>query len=330
MVFCMRFSWIATISLVVNFVFLGPCVFGQHRDDFGYPYAPEKPLTGELHLLGSTLMQQLASLWSEDFQETHPDLQVVIDCKGSESSFPLWTSDRPTIGMFSRTVASDELIAAAKEQKRTLRSTTVAYDILAVVVHPENPIDALPWDSQHESLWNWGDKKPIGRWRDLGVEPPLGEQVIALQVPAVEHGLRSLAERFLVAGLASDQVVKHEVENPAGIADAVNRTSNAIALVSATQARTRKVKVLSIQRTSNRILSPLDESSVEQGYPLVRELTFVFSVDSQGNRHPIVDEFLNYTLSIRGQRIIHQDGFVPLERSTLDAQREKLGWEAIK
>ena len=335
-VFIMRMIWTAISELLAIFLLLpigllmGTPLLGQQGDTFGYPYAPEKPLAGELQLVGSTLMQPLASLWSEDFRDVHPEMQAVIDCKGSELSFPQFASDKPTIGMFSRAISDEELATVSRGQNVSLRATIVAYDVLAVIVHPENPIDILRWDAERFSLWNGIGNKPIRRWSDLGVESPFGDASILLQVPTAEHGLRTLAEKFLIADLKPDQYQTQEIENPADIGDAVLKNMNAIALISATRARGQKVKVLPIQIGGSRIASPFDDDTAAQGYPLIRELTLVFPVDVKGQRLPIIEEFLSFVLSQRGQRIVYQDGFLPLGASVLDAQRARLGWEVVK
>ncbi len=329
-VLIMRMIWFAISAILFHSALVGSPLAAQQGDTYGYPYAPEKPLAGELQVVGSTLMQPLASLWVEDFRDTHPEMQAMIDCKGSESSFPLFNSDKPTIGMLSRAISDDELKTASAKQNVSLHATTVAYDVLAVIVHPGNPIDMLRWDAERSSLWTGRGEKPIGEWSDLGVDTPLGDASILLQLPTAEHGLRTLAERFLVADLKPEQYQANEVANPAEIGDAVQNTPNAVSLISATRARGQKVKVLPIQINGSRVVSPFDEDSATEGYPLVRELTLVFPLEANGQRHPLIDEFLSFALSIRGQRIVQQDGFLPLGASALDKQRERLGWEVVK
>lgn len=301
----------------------------QQAFEFGPPYAPDQPIRGEMEFVGSTLMQQLASLWLKEFQSVHPDLQGEIDCRGSEASFPQLKSDKPVIGMFSRSISDEELAKASKEQGRTLQTITVGRDVLAVIIHPANPVDALRWDRSRTSLWSRSDERNVERWSDLGVEPPLGEETLRFHLPGKSHALRSLANRFLIADLKVNEGAIQEVEDPADITDSVSKNPNAIALVSTTRARTKRVKALPIQ-INNRLLSPFDANGPEKGYPLVRDLSLVFSVDTQGARNPIIEEFLTFALSQKGQRILSQDGFVPLESAALDSEREKLGWEVIK
>jgi phosphate transport system substrate-binding protein len=306
-----------------------PCLRAQQAIEPGQPYAPDQPIRGEIELVGSTLMQQLASLWLKEFQKVHPDVQGSIDCTGSEASFPQLRSDKPIVGMFSRSISEDELAAASKEAGRQLQAITVGHDVLAVIIHPANPIDALRWDRARASLWNRVGEKSVERWGDLGVEPPLGEEGVRFHVPGKSHALRSLANRFLISDLSVKESAIRELDDPADITESVSQNPSAIALVSTTRARDKRVKALPLQ-VNNRLLSPFDANGPAKGYPLVRNLSFVFSVDAAGVRHPVIEEFVNFALSQKGQRILSQDGFIPLESAALDSEREKLGWEVIK
>lgn len=310
-------------------VLLVPCLRAQQAIEPAPPYAPDQPIRGEIELVGSTLMQQLASLWLREFQNVHPEVQGSIDCGGSEASFPQLQSDKPIVGMFSRAIFDEELAAASKEIGRGLQAITVGRDVLAVIIHPTNPVDALRWDRARASLWNRVDEKSVERWADLGVEPPLGDEVVRFHVPGKSHALRSLANRFLISDLSVKENAIKEVDDPADITVSVSQNPSAIALVSATRARDKRVKALPLQ-VNTRLVSPFDANGPAKGYPLIRNLSLVFSVDAAGARHPVIDEFVNFALSQKGQRILSQDGFVPLESAALDSERGKLGWEVIK
>jgi phosphate transport system substrate-binding protein len=305
-------------------------LMGQTVGEHGYPYAPDKPLAGELEIVGSTLMQQVGSLWLSKFQETHPDVQGTIDCRGSESSLPQMTSAKPILGMLSRKISDEELSQLAQSTKQKFQTVIVGYDILAVIVHPDNPIEALPWNWGNESLWNQGSGKRVARWSDLGDATKLGKDQFQIYLPSKEHGLRSMAERFLMRDLDASQVAIQELPNPADISDAVSKDQASIALVSATRAKSKKVKPVPIQVSGTLAVSPLDSQCIAEGYPLVRELSLFFAVDDGGARNPLVEEFLAFVLSRSGQRIMTYDGFLPLTPSSLEEQREKLGWEVIK
>jgi phosphate transport system substrate-binding protein len=325
----MRIPRLSIVWLFASTLF-SPSLLGQESFDLSYSYAPDKPIAGTLDIVGSTLMQQLASLWLSEFKEIHPELEGSIDCRGSESSLPQLVSERPTIAMLSRSISSDELAKINRDPQHAIRAITVGRDVLAMIVHPENPIDAVRWFPDRSSMWAKGTDASTVRWSILGAPTPLGDEPIQFHLPSKEHGLRSLADRFLISDLTigPDSII--EVSNPYEITDSVQRDRNSIAMVSATRALDKKVKPLSIAIDSRATISPFDSDALENGYPWVRDLSLMFPVDSKGKRHPVIDEFLAFVLSRNGQNILNQDGFVPLEPLSLDNQRESLGWEVIK
>jgi phosphate transport system substrate-binding protein len=324
--------WLPRLSIAWFFAstVFSSSLLGQESFDLSYPYAPDKPIAGTLDIVGSTLMQQLASLWLSEFKELHPELVGSIDCRGSESALPQLAQERPTIAMLSRSITTDELAKINSDPKHPIRAITVGRDVLAMIVHPENPIDAVRWFPDRSSMWAQGTAASTIPWSILGAPTPLGEEPIKFHLPSKEHGLRSLADRFLVSDLTigSDSIV--EVSNPYEITDSVHRDRTSIAMVSATRALDKKVKALPIVIDRRAAISPFDSDALENGYPWVRDLSLMFSVDSEGNRHPVIEEFLAFVLSRNGQDILNQDGFVPLEPLALDHQRDILGWEVIK
>jgi len=157
-------------------------------------YAPEKPITGQLELVGSTLMQPLATLWMEDFTKIHPELVSKVDCQGSEESFKKLADSPNVVGLLSREVDPEELARWNKELNKKLVAIEVGYDILSMIVHKDNPIRALAWNSQTKSPMSLSNDKPIEKWSDLGVDGTLGEKPITHVLIVPSHGLRSVAE----------------------------------------------------------------------------------------------------------------------------------------
>ena len=66
------------------------------------------------------------------------------------------------------------------------------------------------------------------------------------------------------------------------------------------------------------------------GYPLLRKLTVLVSANEEGKYPNTVDELLRFVLSAQGQEALVKDGLVPLDRSAIYNQQEKLGWESLK
>lgn len=296
----------------------------------GDPYAPEKPLEGELEVFGSTRMQQLASLWSEEFRQIHAGVVFKINCQGSEESFPKLASGKNVLGLISREVSDGELEKWSKELGAPLTAITVGYDVLALIVHPQNPIRGLSWNSKLGTPLSLNDETLIAKWGELGIESPLAEQLISHEVLSKKHALRTVADRVQLPAKGSDGAI-HEHESQQDIIDAVAKNVAALGLISAVRCPENKVKPLAISVDAVRFISPMDSAAVEKGYPLKRALTLVVAQAADATvKQPLVDEFVTYVLSRQGQEVLSKDGILPLDGSELSAQKEKLGWTVLK
>ncbi|MBM3966957.1 MAG: hypothetical protein FJ308_18115 [Planctomycetes bacterium] len=296
----------------------------------GDPYAPDKPLAGELEIFGSTRMQQLASLWSEEFRQIHADATFKINCQGSEESFPKLVSGKNVLGLISREVTDEELEKWSKELGTPLSAITVGYDVLALIVHPQNPIRGLSWNSKLGTPLTLSDDKLVAKWGDLGIESPLAERSISHQVLSKKHGLRTVAERVQLPAKGNDDAI-HKYESQQDIIDAVAKDVAALGLISAVHCPLNKVRPLAISVDAASFISPMDSLATGKGYPLKRALTLVVVKSEDGSaKQTLVDEFVTYILSRQGQEILSKDGILPLDGSELSAQKEKLGWTVLK
>ena len=66
------------------------------------PYVPREGITGQLQIVGSTTVQQVAALWSDGFTGFHPEVKVTLDCRGSELAIPKLAKGGNVIALFSR------------------------------------------------------------------------------------------------------------------------------------------------------------------------------------------------------------------------------------
>jgi phosphate transport system substrate-binding protein len=90
------------------------------------------------------------------------------------------------------------------------------------------------------------------------------------------------------------------------------------------------VRALAIGVEVQRIVSPRNIQAVNLGYPLLRNLNAVVALDDNGKLPPVVEEWARFILSRAGQETLIKDGFVPLDRSDIAVQQERLGWETLK
>ena len=105
---------------------------------------------------GSTSMEKCIGSLGEAYMMMHPDVNFTFNPTGSGSGIVAVADGRCDIGLSSRGL-SDE------EKSRGLTETVLAYDGIAVVVHPENSVTDLTLE---EIAAIYCGK--ITNWKDLG------------------------------------------------------------------------------------------------------------------------------------------------------------------
>lgn len=125
--------------------------------------------TPTLVIKGSdTIGGALGPAWAAAFMEETPDLTVEIESLGSSTAFAGLLDGSAHIGASSRPVKHEE-VERAGGLGITLEEFVVGYDGIAVIVHPDNPINSLSL-TQLEAIFsgtatNWHD---VGG-RDAGI-----------------------------------------------------------------------------------------------------------------------------------------------------------------
>ena len=95
-----------------------------------------KSLNGSVSTDGSTSMEKVIGALGEAFTEANPDVNFTYNPTGSGSGITAVSEGRCDIGLSSRTLKDEE-------KAKGLKETVLAYDGIAIIVNPENPISEL-------------------------------------------------------------------------------------------------------------------------------------------------------------------------------------------
>ncbi len=90
----------------------------------------------ELVVTGSTTILPIAEIAGEMFHDDNPENKVLVSGLGSSAGIETVSRGSSDIGTASRDLKEDEL-------ELGLHDTPLAYDAIAVIVHPSNPVDDL-------------------------------------------------------------------------------------------------------------------------------------------------------------------------------------------
>ncbi len=254
----------------------------------GFSSAKEK-----INIQGSTTVLPIIQIMAEEFMNDYPEYEVTISGGGSGVGIAALIDQIADIAMSSREIKENEL-QKAREKGLDVQEYTIAYDAIAVIVHAKNdPIDRL--DSKTIKKIYTGF---VHNWKDLGgYDRPL----VAISRDTNSGTFEIFNDHILEDEEMAPQVLRLTSNRP--ILDEVSRNLNAIGYVGFGYL-TPQVKVLALDD-----VEPTQENVIRGSYPLSREL-FLYTAT-------VPDElslkFINYVFSGKGQRIVKEEGFIPIQ-----------------
>lgn len=240
---------------------------------------------------GSTTVLPIASACAEAFMDAHPDVDVQVSGGGSGAGIKAMGE-----GVVSLAMASRELKDEEKTAYPELQTVAVAKDGIAVIVNPENPVEALTL-SQLKDIYTG----TVSGWQDIGGETAKIEIV-------GRDSASGTREFFFEKVLHKEDFTKFMLEKNSNgaVQQYVSQTPTAIGYVG--MGFEDGVKVIEIKGDDGKNSKPSVETVKSGAYPLSRELYFVTAGEPEG----LAKEFLDFVLSAEGQKIVEEQGFVSL------------------
>lgn len=230
-----------------------------------------------LRVAGSTSVQPAAEVLAEAFTRRTGE-RVSIQGGGSTAGLQAVLSGVADMGAVSRRLTPEE-------RARGLVAHTIGYDVLTVVVHPDNLVAGLSL-AQLRSIF----AGTVADWGRVGGRPG------AIHLVSREAGSGSREAFRSIVGSVSPQAI---VQNSSGaIRVAVMDDPQAIGYVSLGVARQGGLKALPVG----------GRAPGAPGYPLTRPLSLV----TRGRPNGAAAAFISFARSPEGQQLISEEGLVPI------------------
>jgi phosphate transport system substrate-binding protein len=236
--------------------------------------------------LGAKLVPQLA----EAFKSVNPGTSFEIAAEGSTTGISAVIDGTAQVGMSSRQAKATE-VSAATAKGVDLKPATVAYDGLAIIVHSENPLKSLT-KKQVEQIFA-GD---ITDWSAVGGKPGAISIYTRNTSSGTYSDFKELAMKKRDYARSSQKMAGNEQ-----IAAEVGKNINGIGYVGLAYLKAEGVQVVPVDGAL-----PSPESVRSGAYPYARPTFYYTNGEPQGE----AKEFVDFTLSPKGQAIVGQVGFV--------------------
>jgi phosphate transport system substrate-binding protein len=251
-------------------------------------------------------MVNVAQAWAERYHVEHPTVSVQVLGGGSGVGIASLIDGNCDIADTSRAMKPDEIQRATTTRGTAPKETEVAYDALAVLVHKDNPLDAISIDELAEIF---GDGSQTVRWSQLGVTGLPAKHDKIIRVGRQNSSGTYAFFREIVLGKKRD--FKLGSIDAHGSKDAVvllAKTPGAIGY-SGMGYITKDVKALKISRHRGEPpIAPTVENARNGSYPLTRPLQIYTIGEPSGP----IQEYIAWILSPKGQEIVLEQGYVPV------------------
>ncbi len=202
------------------------------------------------------------------------------------------------IAMSSRKMKFDEKVKC-QEAGKSIVEKIIAYDALAVIVHPSNPVSKLT-RAQIEGIFTG----KIKNWKEVG-----GADLKI--VPYSRETSSGTYEFFKEVVLKNKNYVNSILSMPAtgAIVQSISQTKGAIGYIGLAYMETT-VKALQVSFDGKTYIMPNEQTALNKTYPVIRPLFFYYDKKLEAKNSP----FINFVLSAEGQNIVEKVGYVPLKK----------------
>lgn len=233
-------------------------------------------------LAGSTAFQPFAEKLAEQFMAKNPNVNVTVQGGGSAVGIQSASSGAAQIGMAD--------LVTLPEEAKGLTSTVVAKDGIAIVVNPKNKVNNLTTD-QARAIFNG----KIVNWKEVG-----GDDVpITVVSREAGSGTRTSFEQILTnITLKKDALIQ---DSNGTIRETVANDANSVGYLShgLINEKIKAIKIDDVECTSEMIIAGQ--------YKLVRPIFLLVKGEMVGE----VKNFIDYILSVEGQKTIKDNGLLP-------------------
>jgi len=285
--------------MMVLLLLLGAC--GPQAVGEGTPVSAART---SIQNKGSDTLVNVALAWAEAYGQIHPEIQIAVTGGGSGTGIAALINGTVDMANASRQIKAEEREKAEANGIEPVENV-VAGDAIAIVVHPENPVDGLTIPQLSDifagEVTNWaevgGEDRPIVL---LSRESNSGTHVYFLE-EVVRQGDPEDKTLF-----SPDTLLMPSSE---GISAEVRQNPNAIGYDGLGYVTSDQKVVAVASAEGEPYVLPTLATVKDGSYPIARGLYIYTAGEPQG----AVREYLDWILGPAGQAIVQELGFVPLQ-----------------
>ncbi len=289
-------------------------------------YTKVQGLRGTLSAAGSDTMLELQTLMAEEFRKLYPQVTIQVEGKGSSTAPPALIEGTVQIANMSRRMKNNELDAFEEKFGYEPTRVDVALDTLAVFVHKDNPVEFLTIpqvDAIFSKTRKCGLATDLSVWGALALGGDWGTAPISLYGRNAASGTYGyFKDHALCRGDFRDTV--KEQPGSASVVQGLGKDRYGIGY-SGIGYTTSEVRAVPLSPAAGQPpVTATPENAVNGSYPLARFLEVYVNKVPGRPLDRLTSEFLRFSLSADGQRVVVKAGFDPIDAATAQLQLAKL------
>jgi phosphate transport system substrate-binding protein len=271
-------------------------------------------VSGNVSSIGSDTLNNLMTLWAEQFNKFYPNVKIQIEGKGSSTAPPALISGTAQLGPMSRPMKGSEIDAFEKKFGYKPTEVKVAVDALAVYVNKDNPIKCITMaqvDAVFSKSRRYGYKENVTTWGQLGLTGEWASRPLSI------YGRNSASGTY---GFFKEHALKNgdykdEVKEQPGSASVVqgvtvDRYGIGYSGIGYATAGVRAVPLAA--KEGGKCFAASPEEAYAGNFPLSRFL-YVYVNRAPGKpADPITREFVKMIQTKEGQDVVIRDGYFPI------------------
>lgn len=251
----------------------------------------------KLKIKGSDTVLPLTQTEAEEYMKKNKSASIMVTGGGSGVGVAALMNGTTDIAQSSRSLKMDEKLKL-KGQGKAFKEVVIAYDALAVIVHPSNKIVQLTRE-QLESIYTG----KITNWKQVGG----ADMRIVVYSRETSSGTYEFFKEHV---LNKKNFAGSALLMPAtgAIVQSISQTKGAIGYVGLAYIE-KSIKPLKVSYDKGKTyIAPSAKAAKDKTYPISRPLYYYYLTSVEKTVSP----FVKFVLSPAGQQLVLKSGYVPL------------------
>jgi len=256
---------------------------------------------------GSDTLVNVAQAWAEAYRTIDPNVAVAVSGGGTGTGIAALINGTVDLANASRDITAEEKQKIKEAQHADPIEHTVAIDAVVFFVHKDNPLSRI---SLEQIACIYGEGGACNTWSALDVTVPGCSDQSIIRVSRQSNSGTYEYVRDHVLGKGKDfKLGSRDMQGSKDVVDLVENTPCAIGYSGHGYA-TPGVKALCVAKdAASPCMEPTLENAKSRVYPLSRPL-YMYTL---GEPKAAVAQYLAWIHSPAGQKIVADNGFVPIE-----------------